>query len=292
MSDALLLKHMWASPNLPWSIIALAVYFIFPYELSPSSPSAVTSPLSLSFFCSRFPLWFALVFGYNAFFHVCLYFFRFAQRPMLSDRVYNWDKVAHNVFWSVCGIAIWVGFENVFVFLWTSGRLAYMSDAEAFSTTAGMIRFVLGLVVMARSHLVRTLFQFSNFSMCVVFHVTFSISTASNLKSFLSICTFLFFFSLSQSSLSGVICISISPIVCSTTSPCLHWLTRCTIATRTSNHSLVWQCTRYDDDDDDDEEEDDDDDDDKKCYFVDAFFIKYLFFVFDRNMLCLMAVFV
>ena len=27
-----------------------------------------------------------------------------------------------------------VGFENVFVFLWATGRLSYMPDAEAFHT--------------------------------------------------------------------------------------------------------------------------------------------------------------
>lgn len=35
----------------------------------------------------------------------------------------------HNVFWSTCGVAIFVPFENVFCFLWSTGRLAYMPDA-------------------------------------------------------------------------------------------------------------------------------------------------------------------
>ncbi len=36
-------------------------------------------------------------------------------------------QIVHNIFWGVSGIAIWVGFENVFAYLWATGRLAYES---------------------------------------------------------------------------------------------------------------------------------------------------------------------
>lgn len=42
-----------------------------------------------------------------------------------------------------------VGFENVFAFLWSTGRLAYLSDAEAFSSGGGgLLRFFLGTVLI------------------------------------------------------------------------------------------------------------------------------------------------
>ena len=50
-------------------------------------------------------------------------------------------------FWSFSGIAIWVGFENVFAFLWATGRLPYMTDAQAFSSPAGMACFAAGLLL-------------------------------------------------------------------------------------------------------------------------------------------------
>lgn len=50
------------TPNGIWAMIALAVYFLFPYDLSPGG-SAAKSPLSWAFFTERFPLMFAMTFG-------------------------------------------------------------------------------------------------------------------------------------------------------------------------------------------------------------------------------------
>lgn len=111
------------SPNFVWASIALAMYYWFPYTMT------VSSPLSLSFFAERFPLWFSLVVGYDLFWHVALYGFGLAKRPFIRDRMYNIDKVAHNVFWTVSGVAIWTMFENLFAYLWTSGRLIYAPDS-------------------------------------------------------------------------------------------------------------------------------------------------------------------
>ena len=78
---------------------------------------------------------------------VTLYFFGWAERPFVANRPYNVEKTLHNIFWSVSGVAMWVAFENVFAFLWATGRLAYMSDAEAFASPAGIARFVAGLML-------------------------------------------------------------------------------------------------------------------------------------------------
>ncbi len=66
----------------------------------------------------------------------------------LNCNRYNWDKVAHNVFYTILGIVIWVGFENLFAFLWATGRLSYLSDVEAFASLKGMAKFWLGLVLI------------------------------------------------------------------------------------------------------------------------------------------------
>jgi hypothetical protein len=47
--------------------------------------------------------------------------------PRRSPALLNvWMQTAHNVFWGLSGVAIWVCFENVFAYLWASGRLPYI----------------------------------------------------------------------------------------------------------------------------------------------------------------------
>jgi sterol desaturase/sphingolipid hydroxylase (fatty acid hydroxylase superfamily) len=91
-----------------------------------------------------------VTFGYTAFFHVTLYWLNWAERPFLKRSTYNVDKLAHNIFWSLSGVAIWVAFENVFAFLWATGRLSYLTDAAAFSsfTSWGFLNFAAGLVLI------------------------------------------------------------------------------------------------------------------------------------------------
>jgi len=134
------------TPNTVWAVIALAMYFAVPYDLS-SHSAAAAAPLSVAFFAERFPLWLASWFGYTAYWHVTLYGLGWAERPFIASRAYKIDKVAHNLFWSVSGVAIWVAFENVFAFLWASGRLAYMSDGEAFGSRLGTAKFVAALAL-------------------------------------------------------------------------------------------------------------------------------------------------
>ena len=133
------------SPNGVWGIIALLVYYFFPYDLSASS-AAAKGPLTKAFFAERFPMWFVLTFVYVGFFHMMTYILGFSKRSFMPARVYNLDKVAHNVFWNVSAVVIWVGFENVFAYLWASNKLAYISDAASFGTTSGQLRFLAALM--------------------------------------------------------------------------------------------------------------------------------------------------
>ena len=140
------------SPNFVWAVIALAVYGLAPYDLGPTS-AAIEGPLTTRFFLERFPLWFSLTMGYDAFWHVALYVFQLANRPFLSNRTYSLDKVAHNIFWTTSGITIWTAFENVMCYLWATQKLAYIPDAVSFGSVNGAVAFVLalGLVPLWRS---------------------------------------------------------------------------------------------------------------------------------------------
>jgi sterol desaturase/sphingolipid hydroxylase (fatty acid hydroxylase superfamily) len=132
------------SPNFIWALISLFLYFGFPYDLSPTS-SAASSPVSLVFMQERLPIWLSLVMGYFGFWHIALYGFPSASRPFIANRQYNLDKVIHNVFWTSSGVVIWTVFENVFCFLWTSGRLSYIPNT-ALNTLSGQFGFLLAMM--------------------------------------------------------------------------------------------------------------------------------------------------
>jgi hypothetical protein len=107
-----------------WALCAVLFYFLFPYDLIKESPMN-QSPINMHFFIARFPLWFALTLGYAGFWHFTLYYLNLSKQPFISRRSYNIDKVAHNMFWTISGVAIWTCFENTFVYLWSTGRLPY-----------------------------------------------------------------------------------------------------------------------------------------------------------------------
>jgi sterol desaturase/sphingolipid hydroxylase (fatty acid hydroxylase superfamily) len=133
------------SPNFVWATISLLMYFYAPYDLSPGSTAAL-APVSYAFLSERLPLWLPLVLGYFAFWHVTLYGFKMGSRPFIADRMYNLDKLVHNAFWTTSGIVIWTVFENVFCYLWATGRLPYVNDVTSFYTTEGQVRFLAALM--------------------------------------------------------------------------------------------------------------------------------------------------
>jgi hypothetical protein len=112
----------------------------------------------------RLPLWVFTYFLYAGFWHVTLYGLGWAERPFIQPkdkplpegyekagtahaegREYNSIKVLHNMGYSLSGLVIWVFFENIFCFLWASGRLPYLTDKAAFATPWGALNFFLGL---------------------------------------------------------------------------------------------------------------------------------------------------
>ena len=129
------------TPNFVWAIISLFLYTMAPYNLGQDSAAAL-APISSAFFLERFPLWFGITFGYFSFWHVALYGMNMAQRPFIADRTYRISKVVHNAVWTTSGIAIWTVFENVFAYLWATGRLPYISNINSVSTYWGAAAFL------------------------------------------------------------------------------------------------------------------------------------------------------
>jgi len=114
------------SPNFVWACISTGLYWLNPYDLSPDSVAA-TSPISYEFMTDRLWIWIPTVFGYFGFWHGTLLFLDMASRPFIKDREYNINKVLHNTFWTLSGTVIWAAYENVFCYLWATGRLPYAS---------------------------------------------------------------------------------------------------------------------------------------------------------------------
>ena len=130
-----------------WILISLFIYLNNPYDLSPDS-YASQGPITYNFMVSRLPLWLTTTLGYFSFWHIALYFLNLAKRPYIAERTYNIDKVAHNVFWTTSGIVIWTAVENVFCYLWATGRLHYINDAASFGTYSGMLSFITAMMTV------------------------------------------------------------------------------------------------------------------------------------------------
>ena len=170
-----------ATPNGVWAAIALAFYIYFPYDLSPTS-SAAASPLSIAFLMQRLPLWAALVFGYYGYWQTTLYALSWAERPFISGRTYNVDKTCHNMLWSAVGVVVWVCVENVFAYLWATGRLSYIEDSHAFRTPAGAASFIAALLLVPawRDVHVRLRRPRATFCLTFVFICTLPLSSSSS----------------------------------------------------------------------------------------------------------------
>jgi sterol desaturase/sphingolipid hydroxylase (fatty acid hydroxylase superfamily) len=114
------------SPNFVWALMALGIYHYNPY------PMNITSPLTYDFMTQRLQLWIPTVLGYFSFWYTSLYTFNLGRRPFITDRKSNYNKLAHNIFWTTSGICIWTAFENIFCYLWSTGRLHYSEDYLSF----------------------------------------------------------------------------------------------------------------------------------------------------------------
>ena len=128
---------LFFSPNLVWLAFALATYAIAPYDLE-----AAAQGFAWSWIAKRAAVNTALVFGYVGFWHSSLYLLGMGQRPFNAQRVYRWSKVAHNALYNLLASLQWTGWEVLVMRAWATGRLPYLTDADAFGTLAGGLNFV------------------------------------------------------------------------------------------------------------------------------------------------------
>ena len=128
------------SPNLIWLLIALAEYWLCPYDLEAAARGIAASWVSRRLAVNLF-----ITFSYVLFWHVSLYWLGWGTRPFRENRQWRWSKVLHNAFYNVLAAAQWTGFEVVLMLSWSSGKLPYLSDEAAFGTGDGFLNFVASL---------------------------------------------------------------------------------------------------------------------------------------------------
>ena len=83
------LGYFFYSPNLIWFLIAAAFWFVFPYDLE--QDSAILSVLQ-----NRLTVNLFLVYAYFGFWHIALYQWNWASRPLFENREYKLSKVRSN----------------------------------------------------------------------------------------------------------------------------------------------------------------------------------------------------
>jgi len=131
------LSFVFYSPNLIWLLIALVIWFVFPYDYASAEEG-----FKLEWVMKRCVVMATTTFIYTAFWHVSLYFSHMAKRPFKGNRQYKWSKLIHNMTYTLMGCLQWTLWECVFIHCYATKRLPYMADDEVYGSIRGMLTFV------------------------------------------------------------------------------------------------------------------------------------------------------
>jgi len=131
------LNHIFFSPNFVWLSCAVFVYVAFPYDFESGLYEGWGSWVP-----KRVALNFAMMFGYVGFWHCALYLWNWSSRKFVANRPGS-GRIAHNIGYSCLGTLQWSAWEVIFMHLYATKKLPYMSDADAFSSPANIARSLL-----------------------------------------------------------------------------------------------------------------------------------------------------
>jgi len=130
------LKNFFLSPNFIWFLISVIVYFVFPYDYE----SAKT--WSLSFALNRLLVNFFVIFGYTLFWYILLFTLRWSKRKFDAKYFLPSTRLFHNMYYCALGVVQWTAWEVVFVHIYATNKLDFISDEEAFSSWENVVRMV------------------------------------------------------------------------------------------------------------------------------------------------------
>mmetsp|Transcript_40049 Transcript_40049/g.58519 ORF Transcript_40049/g.58519 Transcript_40049/m.58519 type:complete len:497 (-) Transcript_40049:293-1783(-) len=134
------------SLNLVWLLIAIWVYIVFPYDYEVAKH-----------WDSHFGHWIvkravvnmSIVHLYYSFWHVSLYGLKWSTRPFNTNRVYRWDKLLHNMWYTTLGTLQWTAWEALMLYCYATGRMPYLSNEEAFTSLCyGTSHFLICIIAV------------------------------------------------------------------------------------------------------------------------------------------------
>eukprot|EP00501_MAST-03F_sp_TOSAG23-6_P000030 GSMAST32.ASY1.ANO1.31.1 assembled CDS len=136
VKSVFMLKHILLSPNLIWLSFAILVYLFFPYDLEAAKEWQV------GWVMHRALLNIAILFIYYGFWFGTLRAngLGWGKRKFNVQDITSTSVVFHNVYYSFLGTLQWTAWECGFMHLYATGKLAYVSDAELFSTPSNAAR--------------------------------------------------------------------------------------------------------------------------------------------------------
>ena len=121
------LKYFFFSPNLTWCLMALAYYYVCPYDISLFSGKSCSSSTNISFFLSRLRSNFLVAFCYYGYFYIGLYVLKQSKRKYNPGSYPTLGNMLHNLYYWTLGVLQWTFWELVMVKIWASGKVGYVS---------------------------------------------------------------------------------------------------------------------------------------------------------------------
>lgn len=135
-SNLLKLYHLSYSPNAIWLAISILIYVSFPYDFEAAREWAPRWMLQ------RVALNLGVMLVYYGYWEGSLYWLGWSQRKFAPNLWPSMEKIAHNVGWTLLGTLQYSVWEIVFVRLYATKQLAYVSDAEACSSISSMLQLL------------------------------------------------------------------------------------------------------------------------------------------------------
>ena len=125
------------SPNLVWLLVALTVYVLFPYDLR------AAEKWDAVWIGQRLTINFGVTFLYVGFWFFSLYVLSWGKRKYHKANMPSIPNLIHDVWYTSLGILQWTAWEVMFLRLYATGRLDYMSDSEVWGSWRGRAVWVL-----------------------------------------------------------------------------------------------------------------------------------------------------
>lgn len=137
------LRYFFYSPNLIWFAITAMVYIFFPYDLE-----AAAKGWSLDWVGKRFAFNYALAFCYYGFFFWTLYVQKYAQRKFKQNSFPTASNMAHDLWYWSLGVLQWTLSECAMTWLWATGKVPYVSNAELLSSPRQILTLFVWVLII------------------------------------------------------------------------------------------------------------------------------------------------